>query len=145
MDFAHSEDESMFIASCERLVREKCGFDQRRLVAQAPGEAPPSLWPDFVQLGLTGVLVPEAMGGLERELIDGALVAQTLGRGWLLEPYVDCALAAAAALAHAPQSGDRDAALAGIADGRIVVPMAQVQTGDGSVRGSGPHLGCADA
>ena len=56
----------------------------------------------FVELGLTALRVPESAGGLGRPLIDGVLAASVLGRGWLLEPFVDCALAAAAALAHAP-------------------------------------------
>ena len=124
MDFSYSEDQSMFLASCERLVRERCGFEARRAAVLMPADAPPPMWPEFVELGLTALRVPESAGGLGRPLIDGVLAASVLGRGWLLEPFVDCALAAAAALAHAPAGDARDAALAGIADGSstVVVP-----------------------
>ncbi|MBK9244721.1 MAG: acyl-CoA dehydrogenase family protein [Burkholderiales bacterium] len=146
MDFSYSDDQSMFVASCERLVREKCGFDGRRAVARSPADAVPPLWAEFAQLGLTALLVPEDAGGLGRPLIDGALVAQTLGRGWLLEPLVDCALAAAAALARCPQGAARDAALAAIADGSsIVVPLADAQVAGGAVRGTAPHASYASA
>jgi len=146
LDFSYSDDQSMFVASCERLVREKCGFDDRRAVANSPAEAVPPLWAEFAQLGLTALRVPEAAGGLGRPLIDGVLVAQTLGRGWLLEPFVDCALAAAAALSSAPPGAARDAALAAIADGgSIVVPLVQAQVVDGSLRGTAPHASYADA
>ena len=146
MDFSYSEDQSMFVASCERLVRERCGFEARRAVAKSPADEVPPLWAEFAQLGLASVLVPEEQGGLGRPLIDGVLVAQALGRGWLLEPFVDCALAAAAALARAPQGAERDATLAAIAEGRsIVVPLTDAQVAGGEVRGTAAHASYADA
>jgi hypothetical protein len=146
MDFSFSEDQSMFVASCERLVRERCAFEARRAVAQSAADAVPPLWREFAQLGLTALLVPEAAGGLGRPLIDGVLVAQTLGRGWLLEPFVDCALAAAAALANLPPSAARDAALAAVADGSsIVVPLADARVSAGTVRGTAAHASYASA
>ncbi len=146
MDFSLSEDQSMFVASCERLVRERCSFEARRSVARSPAAAVPPLWPDFAQLGLTALLVPESSGGLGRPLIDGVLVAQSLGRGWLLEPFVDCALAAATALARTPPGAERDAALSAIADGRsIVVPLAEASVVDRAVRGMAAHASYAEA
>jgi alkylation response protein AidB-like acyl-CoA dehydrogenase len=146
MDFSLSEDQSMFVASCERLVRERCSFDARRATAAAPADEAPPLWREFAQLGLTALLVPESAGGLGRPLIDGVLVAQALGRGWLLEPFVDCALAAASALAHLRQGAGRDATLAAIADGsRIVVPLADARVSSATLRGTAAFAGCADA
>jgi alkylation response protein AidB-like acyl-CoA dehydrogenase len=145
MDFSYSEEQSMFVASCERLVRERCGFDARRRAAVAPADVVSPLWREFAQVGLTALLVPEDVGGLGRPLIDGVLVAQALGRGWLLEPFVDCALAAASALAHAPRSGERDRVLAAIADGSgIVVPLADATVAGASVRAGAAHAGYAD-
>jgi hypothetical protein len=146
MDFSLSEDQSMFVTSCERLVRERCGFDARRAVARSPAEQLPPLWAEFAQLGLAALRVPEAQGGLGRPLIDGVLVAQALGRGWLLEPFIDCALAATAALARSPQGAARDAALAAIAEGRsLVVPLAEARVAGAEVRGTAPHASYADA
>jgi len=146
MDFSYSEDQSMFVASCERLVRERCGFDARRVVAKSPAEDVPPLWSEFAGLGLTSLLVPEEAGGLGRPLIDGVLVAQALGRGWLLEPFIDCALSAAAALARLPGGGARDEALAGLADGSsIVVPLPDARVAAGTVRGTAAHASYASA
>ena len=47
MDFSLSEDQSMFVVSCERFVRERCGFDARRAVAALPAQDVPPLWPEF--------------------------------------------------------------------------------------------------
>ena len=145
MDFSYSEDQSMFVASCERLVRERCTFEARRIVAASPADVPPLLWPEYVDLGLCALRVPEAAGGLGRPLIDGVLAAQALGRGWLLEPFVDSALAAAAVLAAAPAGAARDEALAALAAGRIVVPATAADVGAGGCRATAPHGGYAGA
>jgi alkylation response protein AidB-like acyl-CoA dehydrogenase len=145
MDFDLTEEQSMLVASCERLVRERCGFDGRRAQARQLPQMRPPLWTDLTELGLTGIAVPEALGGMARPLIDGALVAQTLGRGWLLEPYIDCALAAAAILSHAPGSTARDTGLAAIARGlRIIVPATHAQRGSSEMLVQAPHGAYAD-
>ena len=146
MDFDFSEEQSMLASSCERLVRERCSFEARRAqLKNDPAQRPP-LWADLAELGVTALCVPEDAGGLGRPLIDGALVAQTLGRGWLLEPYIDSALAAAATLGALPAGGARDEWLAGIAGGeRIVVALPDPQSQGGRVRGAAAHASYADA
>lgn len=146
MDFDLSEEQSMLVASCERLVRERCTFAARRAQARDDARVRPPLWAELTDLGLTAICVPEAAGGLGRPLLDGALVAQTLGRGWLLEPFVDCALAAARTLAGAPPSTARDAALAALARGqKIAVAIGQARRADGLLIGQAAHAAHAHA
>jgi alkylation response protein AidB-like acyl-CoA dehydrogenase len=146
MDFDFSEEQSMLASSCERLVRERCSFEARRAQLKNDPATRPPLWKDLSELGVTALCVPEDAGGLGRPLIDGALVAQTLGRGWLIEPYIDSALAAATALGALPAGGARDEWLGGIASGeRIVVPVADTQSQGGRVKGSTAHASYADA
>jgi alkylation response protein AidB-like acyl-CoA dehydrogenase len=146
MDFDLTEEQSMLAASCERLVRERCGFEARRTQAREDARVRPPLWPELTELGLTALTVPESAGGLGRPLLDGVLVAQVLGRGWLLEPFVDCALAAARTLAFAPASSTRDAALAALASGqKITVPLNNARRSDGLLIGQAPHAGHAHA
>jgi alkylation response protein AidB-like acyl-CoA dehydrogenase len=146
MDFDFSEEQSMLASSCERLVRERCSFEARRAqLKNDPAQRPP-LWKNLAELGVTALCVPEDAGGLGRPLIDGTLVAQTLGRGWLLEPYIDSALAAPAILGSLPAASARDEWLGGIAGGeRIVVPLPDTQSQGGKVKGSAAHASYADA
>jgi len=145
MDFDFSEEQSMLASSCERLVRERCGFEARRALLKTDPATRPALWKDLSGLGVTALCVPEDAGGLGRPLIDGALVAQTLGRGWLLEPFIDSALAAAMTLGGAPASSARTEWLEGIASGdRIVVPLADTQMQGARTRGHAAHASYAD-
>ena len=146
MDFDFSEEQSMLASSCERLVRERCGFEARRAQLKTYPAERPVLWANLAELGVTALCVPEDAGGLGRPLIDGALVAQTLGSGWLLEPFIDCALAAAAMLSGAPASAARTQLLEGIASGeKIVIPLRETTHSGGRVQGKAAHASYADA
>lgn len=61
----------------------------RRLDAQ--GNRDPAIWQGLVDMGLTGLLVPEDQGGLGLGLVDAALIASECGRACLAEPLVDTA------------------------------------------------------
>ncbi|MCX8006083.1 MAG: acyl-CoA/acyl-ACP dehydrogenase [Burkholderiaceae bacterium] len=144
MDFELSEEQAMLADSCARLVRSRCGFEARRAQARSDPAQRPALWSELAALGVTALCVPEEDGGLARPLLDGALVAQALGRGWLLEPFVDCALAAPPAL----RAGGAAARpwLQGIASGeKIVVPLRDVQSDGARLRAQAPHASYADA
>ncbi|HUN92410.1 MAG TPA: acyl-CoA dehydrogenase [Burkholderiaceae bacterium] len=145
MDFSLSEEQSMLVSSCERLVRERCTFEARRRDVRADPATPPPAWGDMVELGLAALCVPASAGGLGLAPIDAALVAQALGGGWLLEPYVDSALAAAATLAAAPASAARDAALQRVAAGAIVVPLREATYEGGALRAASPHAAYAES
>lgn len=146
MDFDFSEEQSMLASSCERLVRERCGFDARRTHLKSDPATRPALWKDLSELGVTALCVPEDAGGLGRPLIDAALVAQTLGGGWLLEPYIDSAMAAATALGGLPAGAVRDEWLGGIASGeRIVIALGDAAVQGGRVAGAAAHASYADA
>jgi alkylation response protein AidB-like acyl-CoA dehydrogenase len=146
MDFDFSEEQSMLASSCERLVRERCSFEARRAQLKSDPASRPALWKDLAELGVTALCVPEDAGGLGRPLIDGALVAQTLGRGWLIEPYIDSALAAATTLAGLPAAMARDEWLGGIASGeRIVVAIGDTQEQGARISGAAAHASYADA
>lgn len=61
----------------------------RRL--DADGNRDSAIWQGLVEMGLTGLLVPEEFGGLGLGLVDAALVARECGRACLAEPLVDVA------------------------------------------------------
>jgi len=145
MNFNLTDEQAMLVASCERLVKSRCTFDARREQARQLPQAWPALWADFAEIGLTAIMVPESMGGSERQLIDGVLVAQALGRGWLLEPYIDCALAAATMLARCEPEATRDTALHSIASGhKIMVPSRRASWRDDTLIVEAHHACYAD-
>ena len=85
------------------------------------GGRDPAIWRELQELGLCGLLVPEAQGGLGLGLIEGARLVVELGRGNVSEPIVDTAFVAAPWLAR--RGGHADL-LVRIAAGEARVALA---------------------
>ena len=64
----------------------------RRLDAEGARDA--AVWQGLVDMGLTGLLIPEAHGGLGLGLVEAALIAAECGRACVAEPLVDTACVA---------------------------------------------------
>jgi len=84
------------------------------------------LWKQFAELGLTGILVPEAQGGAGLGMVEAGVVLEEIGRNLTPSPFLATAVAAVRALEGSAQAecwfpgivaGDTVAALA-IDEGR---------------------------
>ena len=80
----------------------------------------PAIWQGLVDMGLTGLLVPEAQGGLGMGLVDAALIAAECGRACVAEPLVDTAFVGVPWLLAQGKTGQ----LADVATGRVTLPLA---------------------
>jgi alkylation response protein AidB-like acyl-CoA dehydrogenase len=105
-----------------RWVEKGFGFERRHALAQAGG-ASREVYGELAGLGLTGLAVPEAHGGLGFGPVEAMVVMEELGRGLVNAPYVQGALVAPALLAQGPQAL-QSAWLPRVADGSALVVLA---------------------
>ncbi len=122
MDFDFSDDQEMLRETVRRWVERGYDFERRRGIVKAGGFARDA-WQEIVDLGIVGLQVPEAQGGLGLGPVDAMVVLEELGRGLVLEPYADVALVATSLL---KASADATAShrLQAIAEGRQIVVLA---------------------
>ena len=90
MDFRFSDDQLTLATSVRDYLSGTHGPEVLRRLDEA-GPRDPAIWQGLVDMGLTGLLVPEAQGGLGMGLIEAALIAAECGRACLAEPLVDTA------------------------------------------------------
>ena len=115
MDFRFTEDQlGLREAIRDYLTGEHGPETLRRLDVE--GGRDPAIWNGLIGMGIGGVLVPEAQGGLGMGLLEAAIVAVELGRANVSEPIADTALVAAPLLDE-----DQQAAIAG---GELKVALA---------------------
>lgn len=100
MDFAYSEEQRMLTDSLRRVMDEQWGYDQRR-ARFASGQIDRAAWAQLAELGVTGLLVPEAQGGFGETAATMLAVHQVLGRGIVSEPVIPSAVMAVTMLADA--------------------------------------------
>ena len=122
MDFDFSDDQEMLRDSVRKWVDKAYTFERRREIVKAGGFSKDA-WKELGELGLTGLYVPEAQGGMGFGPIDAMVVMEELGRGIVLEPYAAVSLVGASLLTagRAPSS---ELWLQGIAEGKELVVLA---------------------
>lgn len=113
METGYSTEQLAFRDSLRRYLAEQC--DQSFTRKQATEAVPhsPELWASLVEMGITGVLVPETEGGLGLGMVDMGVVMEELGRRVNVAPVLASAVAATGAAAVFKQNE----LLAALADG----------------------------
>jgi alkylation response protein AidB-like acyl-CoA dehydrogenase len=128
MDFDFSDDQESLRDAVRRWVDKGFGFDRRHALAKAGG-ASREVWGELAGLGLTGLVIPEAQGGMGFGPVEAMVVSEELGRGLVHAPYTAAALMAPVLLARAPQAL-QDEWLGAMAAGEaLVVPALQERAG----------------
>ena len=80
MEFALSEEQLAIQDSVERFLADNCQLEQLREATADGATHDAALWRGLTELGMASLLVPEAHGGLGLEVLDAALVQETLGK-----------------------------------------------------------------
>jgi len=88
MDFKLSEEQQMLQDTAARLVRDTYTFEQREQFRDSAKGFSGEFWQQMGELGLTSVPFAEDFGGFAGNGVDVMLVAQELGRGLCLEPWL---------------------------------------------------------
>jgi alkylation response protein AidB-like acyl-CoA dehydrogenase len=127
MDFDFTEDQESLRDAVRRWVDKGYDFERRRSIVKAGG-FDRGAYRQLAELGLTGLYVPEAHGGMGFGPVEAMVVMEELGRGLVLEPFAQGALIAPAALRAAPEAVQADW-LPRIAGGEALVVLALQERG----------------
>ncbi|ROO30804.1 acyl-CoA dehydrogenase family protein [Salinisphaera orenii] len=121
-----NDDQRMLADLAARLFTDKADPDTVRAIRDGRIDSgyDQTLWQAMGEAGLTGILVPEAHGGMDFGLVGAGLVAREAGRRLAMTPYVSSAVLAATALGAADDDDLRARWLPGIADASAIATLA---------------------
>ncbi len=123
MDFNFSDDQNALRDMVSRWVDKGFDFPRRHALAKAGGHSR-AVYQELAELGLTGLAVAEAHGGMAMGAVEAMLVMEALGSGLLNAPFAAAALVAPALLSAAPEALQAQW-LPKVADGSALVVLAQ--------------------
>lgn len=123
MDFGLSEDQLLLDSTIRSFLADQVPIGRVRELREKDWPKDRAIWSALAELGVTGMLVPEAQGGSGLALLDAALVSQALGHAVAPTPFLASAVMAPTALAVISGS-PAEAWLAGIASGELVFGVA---------------------
>ena len=101
MDFNFSDEQEQLRDAVRKWVDKGYDFERRRAVV-AEGGFSRAAYGELTDLGLGGLYIPEALGGLGMGPVEGMVVMEELGRGIVLEPLAQALIAGAVLSGYAP-------------------------------------------
>jgi alkylation response protein AidB-like acyl-CoA dehydrogenase len=125
MGLYHTEDQTMLKDSVAPFLAENGAIKHLRALRDSndPTGFARDLWAQFAEMGLNGILIPEAEGGLGLGHVEAGIVLEEIGRNLTPSPFLSTAVAAVEVLKSA--SADlRGTWFPKIAAGQAVIGLA---------------------
>ncbi len=101
MDFNFSDDQNSLRDAVAKWVEKGFDFPRRHALAKAGGQTR-AVYAELAELGLTGLAIPEALGGTGFGATEAMVVMEELGRGLVNAPFAAAALVVPTLLSAAP-------------------------------------------
>lgn len=98
MNFELSEEQHLLQQTVRQFLENECPPTKLRAIFEGETGFDPSLWKGMVEMGIAGLHLPESFGGAGLEMIDLALVSESLGWGAAPGPFLGHSLAGLAIL-----------------------------------------------
>lgn len=123
MDFNFTDDQEQLRDAVRKWVDRSYTFERRQAIAKAGG-FDRAAYGELAELGLAGLYISEAHGGMGLGPVEAMVVLEELGRGIVLEPLAQTLVASGILGAYAPPALQSQW-LPKIAGGEALVVLAQ--------------------
>ena len=130
MNFDLTDEQRMLQETVGQLAEKQCPTTELHKLLEADSEHLPTLWKALSELGACGLNIPAAYGGAGLEVLDLAVVAETLGYHATPGPYLGHVLAAYA-ITRAGSEEQKQKWLPGLASGERIGTIALAEPGGG--------------
>ena len=121
MYFGLSEEQKSLEESISKYLEDNAPLEAIKAVADGEKEKAKAIHQGLVDLGISGLMVPEQYGGLELDTLFAAVVAGVLGAGTAPCPFTGAYVMAPIALSLAGSDIQKDYWLPKIAGGEVVI------------------------
>jgi alkylation response protein AidB-like acyl-CoA dehydrogenase len=130
MDAGFTAEQDEIRRTLRELLRKRCGTQEVRAAVDSPAGYDPALWTALAeQLGLPGLALPEAYGGVGCSVTELALACEETGRFLAPSPLLATAVLAAPLLLALGGEAQRAELLPRIAAGGLTAALAVPGTG----------------
>jgi acyl-CoA dehydrogenase len=134
MNFEFSDEQNLLREQAQKFLREQCPLEKVRAVLDDPAKSHDAeIWQAIVDLGWTGVSIPEEYGGVGLSYLELCVIAEELGRSLAPTPYASSVYLATEALLLFGSESQKQNYLPRLAAGEIIGTFAMAE-GRGATR-----------
>ena len=124
MDLSLSAEDSILRDSVERFVRQSYPFNERRNFIDENKSFLEENWQKFSKLGWLGLNLPEEFGGNGGSAVDTMVVAEALGPGLILEPFLETVVIGSKLIQLGYNEKLKSELLSNLVAGRLILTFA---------------------
>jgi alkylation response protein AidB-like acyl-CoA dehydrogenase len=123
MHFSLTQEQQLLSDTVQRFLSKEYGFEARLAIVRSPEGWSREVWGKLAEMGLLGLQVPEAHGGMGPAPVELLLTLSAMGRALVVEPYLSSAVIATALVRELGSPAQKAALLPALAMGeKIAVP-----------------------
>ena len=124
MDLSLSAEDSILRDSVERFVRQSYPFNERRNFVNENKSFLEENWQKYSKLGWLGLNLPEEFGGNGGSAVDTMVVAEALGPGLILEPFLETVVIGSKLIQLGYNEKLKSELLSNLVGGRLILTFA---------------------
>jgi len=125
VDFDLNEEQTLLKDSVARLMADRYGFEQRKVILRSEAGWSREVWAQFAELGLLGLPFAEEDGGFGGGAEEMLILAEQMGRGLSLEPWLSTLVLGGGFLRHGADAAPRGELVPAVAAGEALIAFAQ--------------------
>ena len=124
MDFSISEEQSALRDVLARFIDNEYSFERRMKIAESKMAYDREVWNFFVEQGFSAIPFAEKDGGLDGGSVELMLIMKEIGRGLVIEPFLENIILAGGILKRQASQDQKDKWLSKIIEGEIQATLA---------------------
>ena len=124
MDLSISEEQSAIRDVISRFIENEYDFEKRMNIAEGDSAFDPDVYNFFVEQGFTAIPFSEEDGGLNGGPVETMLIMKEIGRGLVLEPYLENVILAGGILKRLATDDQKSKWLSNIINGELQSTLA---------------------
>jgi alkylation response protein AidB-like acyl-CoA dehydrogenase len=128
VDFEFSDEQRQLREVVERYLSDQYDFDRYRAIKRSDAGWDAAVWRELADLGVLGINVPTAHGGLGFGPLETLAMMGACGSSLLLEPLIDSAVIASGVLRAFPDDGAANDMLSRMATGHEIAVLAHFES-----------------
>lgn len=141
MNFQFSEEQEALRDEARKFLAAQSGREKARAVMDGDATHDAALWRQVVELGWTGLRIPEEHGGLGLSILELCVLAEEVGRALSPVPFTSSVLMATELLMASGHEAAQASWLPKLADGSAIGTVAWME-GDAARPDAAPRLAC---
>ena len=129
MNFDRTEEQNLLAASIARFVARDYTFEVRRRIVSSPAGCSDDVWRTLAELGLLGLTLPAADGGLGGGALDAMSLMEAIGDALIVEPWLATVALGARLIARGGSEDQRRRLVPAVASGELRLAFAHMEAG----------------